>query len=298
MNMKTITNIAVFDDDKYFLAMLKGYCYANKIAMAEFEFNIEGINEAEKLKPVLIIIPLDYVNSANKQIETALLKRVHRNGQVKICCLIKNSADIISSGLSGWIDVIINNPFDIGEIDDYLKKTFILNGRLIEDRRHGDRRSVFITEKQHSDSNSNGNDGYDDGYKENKNPGCQNETGNSEFKDFLIDHRNKCVILKGHKVYLTPKEFELVELLSTDIDRIFMADEIINHLWPENNRATKADLYQYMHLLRKKIEQDPNNPQWIMNVKGFGYKLNLVQQDDDYSFDLSNNINQNFQTAS
>jgi len=47
-----------------------------------------------------------------------------------------------------------------------------------------------------------------------------------------------------------------------------MTDEIIKHLWPENNRATKSDLYQYMHLLRKKIEKDPNNPQWIMTVKG------------------------------
>lgn len=104
-----------------------------------------------------------------------------------------------------------------------------------------------------------------------------NETKNPLFKNFQIDHRNKCVILKGHQIFLTPREFELVELLSTDIDRIFTSDEIINHLWPENDRATKADLYQYMHLLRKKLENDPNNPQWLMNVKGFGYKLNMTQ---------------------
>ncbi|MDD1627680.1 MAG: helix-turn-helix domain-containing protein, partial [Methylococcaceae bacterium] len=108
-----------------------------------------------------------------------------------------------------------------------------------------------------------------------RNPGYQHEAGNSGFKDFQIDQRNKCVFLEGHKVDLTPKEFELVVLLSTDVDRIFMADEIIKHIWPENNRATKSDLYQYMHLLRKKIEKDPNNPQWIMTVKGFGYKLNI-----------------------
>jgi len=76
---------------------------------------------------------------------------------------------------------------------------------------------------------------------------------------------------------LTRKEFELFELLAKDIDRVFMTDEIINHLWPDNNRATKSDLYQYMHLLRKKIENDPNNPQWILTVKGFGYKLNMAE---------------------
>ena len=85
------------------------------------------------------------------------------------------------------------------------------------------------------------------------------------------------------KIDLTPKEFELVVLLSTDVNRIFMADEIIKHLWPENNRATKSDLYQYMHLLRKKIEKDPNNPQWIVTVKGFGYKLNIG---DDTEFGI------------
>jgi DNA-binding response OmpR family regulator len=91
-----------------------------------------------------------------------------------------------------------------------------------------------------------------------------------------IDQRNKCVYLRGKKVDLTRKEFELFELLASDPDRIFMAEEIINHVWPDNNRATKSDLYQYMHLLRKKIEKDPNNPQFIATVKGFGYKLSGV----------------------
>jgi len=261
--MKTLNNIAVFDNDKSFLAMLKGYCYANNIAMTEVVFNRDGINEVVKLTPALIVVPLDLISTANKSFEIALLRRARANGQIKICGLNKNSTDIISAGLSGWIDVIINYPFDIGEIDGYLKK---INSCLTERRRHKDRRSS--TDRRSIESNSNGNDGY-------------KETRNSGFKDFKIDQHNRCVFLKGHKFDLTPKEFELVELLSTDVDRIFMADEIIKHLWPENNRATKSDLYQYMHLLRKKIEKDPNNPQWIMNVKGFGYKLNIGNSRDN-----------------
>jgi DNA-binding response OmpR family regulator len=94
----------------------------------------------------------------------------------------------------------------------------------------------------------------DDGYKETRKPGYQHEAGDRGSKDFQIDQRNRCVFLKGHKVDLTPKEFELVELLLTDVDRIFMTDEIIKHLWPETNQATKSDLYQYMHLLTKVSE--------------------------------------------
>ena len=87
--------------------MLKGYCYANNIAMTEVDFNLDGINEVEKLKPTLIAVPLDWVNSPNKSFETALLRRVATSGQVKICVLNKNSTELISAGLSGWIDVII-----------------------------------------------------------------------------------------------------------------------------------------------------------------------------------------------
>jgi DNA-binding response OmpR family regulator len=274
--MKTINNIAVFDNDKCFLAMLKGYCYANKIAMTAVDFNIDGINEVSKLKPALIVVPLDWVSTVNKSFEAGLLRRVSANGQVKICGLNKNSTDIISVGLSAWLDVIINNPFDIGEIDGYLKKTFLLNGCLTDKRKYVERRSYI--ERRSIEFKSN----CEDGNKETINPDYQDEAGNSGSKDFQIDQRNKCMFLKGHKVDLTPKEFELVELLLTDVDRIFMADEIIKHLWPESNRATKSDLYQYMHLLRKKIEKDPNNPQWIVTVKGFGYKLNVGQSEEMY----------------
>ena len=272
--MKTISNIAVFDNDKCFLAMLKGYCYANNIAMTEVDFNLDGINEVEKLKPALIVVPLDLVSIENKSFETGLLRRASARGQIKICGLNKNSNDIISAGSSGWIDVIIKNPFDIGEIDGYLKRTFLLNSSLIEKRRYKERRS--FTDRRSIEYINIG----DDGYNVTKNPGNLHIAGKPSYKDFQIDQRNRCVFLKGHKVDLTPKEFELIELLLTDVDRIFMSDEIIKHLWPESNRATKSDLYQYMHLLRKKIEKDPNNPQWILNVKGFGYKLNIGNSEE------------------
>jgi len=282
--MKTINNIAVFDNDKCFLAMLKGYCYANNIAMTEVDFNLDGINEVEKLKPALIVVPLDLVSIENKSFETGLLRRASARGQIKICGLNKNSNDIISAGSSGWIDVIIKNPFDIGEIDGYLKRTFLLNSSLIEKRRYKERRS--FTDRRSIEYINIG----DDGYNVTKNPGNLHIAGKPSYKDFQIDQRNRCVFLKGHKVDLTPKEFELIELLLTDVDRIFMSDEIIKHLWPESNRATKSDLYQYMHLLRKKIEKDPNNPQWIMNVKGFGYKLNIGNSRDNRTMLFSSAI--------
>ena len=263
--MKKINSIAVIENDKHFLAMLKGYCYANNIAMKEIKFNFDGLNELKQITPALIIFPLDWACS-NMRFDEAL-KRAGIRNQVKICGLKKKPSDVISVELSEWVDVIIIDPLDIGAIDDYIKQNFLLGREPTENRRGGgrrifkDRRAVVI----------NNND--DDGSRDKRHNDFHHESGKSGFRDFKIDHRDKSLVLNGLKVELSPKEYELIELLLTDIDRIFKAEEIINHLWPENKRATKSDLYQYMHLLRKKIEKDPNNPQWIMNIKGFGYKL-------------------------
>jgi DNA-binding response OmpR family regulator len=116
--------------------------------------------------------------------------------------------------------------------------------------------------------------GIDDGYKISVNQDSQHKAEEPELAYLRIDKNNKCLLLNGIQVSLTPKEFELMDFLLSDINRVFKNSEIINHLWPENVRASKSDLYQYMHLLRKKLEKDPNNPRIIKTVRGFGYKIN------------------------
>jgi DNA-binding response OmpR family regulator len=273
--MQLLNHIAVFDNDKFFISMLKGYCYANNIAMTEVDFNREGINKVEEINPALIIIPVDLIDSANMNLETVLLRRTVVSKQIKICGLNKNTTNTTNtSGLTSWVDTIIDNPCDIGKIDGYIRKTFLLNNTITEKRQFGERRSsIERRSMQYKDI-------FEAAKRETSSRIQEHIRGVTGFKNFRIDQRNKCVFLKGRRVDLTPKEFELVELLLTDVDRIFMTDEIINHLWPENKRATKSDLYQYMHLLRKKIEKDPNNPQWILTVKGFGYRLNLGSGDE------------------
>jgi DNA-binding response OmpR family regulator len=49
--------------------------------------------------------------------------------------------------------------------------------------------------------------------------------------------------------------------------------QLMAELWGADSRATGADVKQYIYQLRSKIERDPHSPQWIRNMKGFGYKL-------------------------
>ena len=88
-----------------------------------------------------------------------------------------------------------------------------------------------------------------------------------------IDERAKSVTIHGEPISLSPKEFYLLALLASDLGRVYTNRDIIAELWGDDSRATGADVKQYVYQLRSKIERDPHIPQWIQNVKGFGYKL-------------------------
>jgi DNA-binding winged helix-turn-helix (wHTH) protein len=264
--MRVISNVFVFEADYIFSAVLKGYCYANKVNFSEKGFDDEGIEEAIKVGPSLIFLPIDILRS--NQSKTEVLKALKGNDGTVICGLL--DSDVIDSDdLDDLIDIRLVTTSDISEIDAFIKRHFLLLNYGLQDRRcterrsMGNRRVASIADILGGTRRPTGlsHQTYDD-------DACKNER-------LRIDHRNKCLFLNGKKVDLTRKEYALFELLSTDTDRVFAADEIIDYLWPENNRATKSDLYQYMHLLRKKVEKDPNNPRWILTIKGFGYRLNL-----------------------
>jgi len=90
-----------------------------------------------------------------------------------------------------------------------------------------------------------------------------------------IDNRTKAVTVDSEPVSLSPKEYDLLQLLASDPGRVFSSEEIIGNLWSEAGRATSMDVKQYIYHLRNRIERDPQKPQFIQNVKGFGYKLNV-----------------------
>lgn len=98
------------------------------------------------------------------------------------------------------------------------------------------------------------------------------DSGVIECAKIRIDDRAKVVTVDAGEVALTPKEYELLKLLASEPGRVFTNEEIINCLW-DGGRATSTDVKQYIYHLRNKIERDPQNPQLIQNVKGFGYKL-------------------------
>lgn len=93
--------------------------------------------------------------------------------------------------------------------------------------------------------------------------------------EFEVNHLTKTVFKQGRDLQLTRKEFELFALLMTERTEICSAEAIVDRLWPNTRRASKSDLYQYIHTLRKKLEHNPCRPECLLTVKGVGYQLRL-----------------------
>jgi hypothetical protein len=86
-------------------------------------------------------------------------------------------------------------------------------------------------------------------------------------------------ILKGEVVFsdrLTSLEFKLLKFLLENKERVLEKEEIINAVWKEAKTTmgvTDQALDQLVFRLRKKIENDPNNPIHVLTVKGRGFKF-------------------------
>lgn len=89
-----------------------------------------------------------------------------------------------------------------------------------------------------------------------------------------IDLSAHTVTASGVPVHLTAKEFELLVLLAKYPNRVFTGRQIFDNLW--DSYGIDDDVRTVMvHIsnLRKKIEPNPEKPQYILTVRGVGYKL-------------------------
>lgn len=265
--------IILISNNPYNMGLLKGYCHAHRYTIFEATTDLESINSVIQMQPQLVILAVDMTQDQAKVINLKLLREMSINYEIPVCYLHDSNNVSTAEEVACWVDAILDIPLDVNQLDGYLQSRFKHHHYFIKEKRSRERRStndrrMLMLEQPNevADNNFSSNDCI----PKNDDAGC------FIVDPFQIDQRSKSVLYNGKLLNLTRKEYELFELLAKDVDRVFMTDEIINHLWPENNRATKSDLYQYMHLLRKKIENDPNNPQWILTVKGFGYKLNVA----------------------
>jgi two-component system alkaline phosphatase synthesis response regulator PhoP len=81
-------------------------------------------------------------------------------------------------------------------------------------------------------------------------------------------------VTKDHReVHLSAIEFKLLYFLAANKERVFSRDQLLAHVWGEDRLVTARTVDVHVRRLREKIEEDPDTPQYLTTVRGFGYKL-------------------------
>jgi two-component system, OmpR family, response regulator RegX3 len=93
-----------------------------------------------------------------------------------------------------------------------------------------------------------------------------------------VDER--VITVRGERIQLPFKEFELLEILLRNADQVLTRKQLIDRVWGARYVGNTKTLDVHVRRLRAKIERDPARPRHIVTVRGIGYKLESAPSSD------------------
>ena len=97
--------------------------------------------------------------------------------------------------------------------------------------------------------------------------------------DLAIDYERRLVAVAGKTVRLTPKEYEMLRVLSTNAGRVMSYASLLRQVWENDGNGDSEPVRGVVKKLRRKLGDDPASPAWIVNERGVGYRMR--KPDDD-----------------
>ncbi len=92
------------------------------------------------------------------------------------------------------------------------------------------------------------------------------------IKDVELDSVSKSVKKNGKPVHLTAKEFQLLEYLAARRGEVLSKDQLLDHVWADEDRVQHNTVETFVANLRKKIDK-PGGENIVRTVRGFGYSV-------------------------
>jgi two-component system response regulator RegX3 len=89
----------------------------------------------------------------------------------------------------------------------------------------------------------------------------------------VMDLDRHTVSVNGEQIQMPLKEFELLELLIENVNRVLTRGQIIDRVWGSNYFGDTKTLDVHVKRVRSKIEEDPSRPKHLLTVRGLGYKF-------------------------
>jgi DNA-binding response OmpR family regulator len=92
-------------------------------------------------------------------------------------------------------------------------------------------------------------------------------------KDLVIDRDKHKVTVRGQRLELTPKEFDLLWLLASHPGKTFTRHELLEMIWGFAFQEYEHTVTSHINRLRIKLEKNLNKPEYILTTWGTGYRF-------------------------
>lgn len=94
-----------------------------------------------------------------------------------------------------------------------------------------------------------------------------------QFGDVTLNDEEHTVVVRGEEVHLTPIEYQLLHYLMSNVNRPVSKDKLFHEVWGYDFTGGTNLVEVAMRRLREKIESQPSTPEYLLTVRGAGYKF-------------------------
>ena len=232
-----MNRVLIIDDDKELCALMKKCIEQENLTALVAYCGAEGLRLVDENKDdrSLTLIILDIMLPDIDGFQ--VLKKIREGNNLPILMLTaKNSEDDKVSGLRLGADEYLTKPFSINELMARVNSLI---------RRYTALNPTFFVETE-----------------------CL------ALKGMTINKADRIVKVNDVPVELTSREFDLLAFLASNKGRIFTKKQIYTQVWENEYAFDDSNIMSFISKLRKKIEPDPDNPFYILTVRGVGYRFN------------------------
>jgi len=231
-----MNKILVVDDDKNLLDVLKYNLVNDGFTVVTAEDGIQALEIARREKPDLILLDIMLPGLDGFEVCRILRKEM----SIPILMLTAKTQEIDKVvGLELGADDYITKPFSIRELMARVRAMF--------------RRSQWTEQQMPSTE-----------------PTAQSVLKADSLEVDVVGHR---VFHKGTAMKLSPKEFDLLAFLMRHRGQVFNREQLVEKVWGYDYGGTARTVDVHMRALRRKIENNPVKPEYLITIHGFGYKF-------------------------
>jgi len=91
------------------------------------------------------------------------------------------------------------------------------------------------------------------------------------LRDITLDIQSRRVTVRGAEIYLTAKEYDLLEFFMSNVGQVYTRENLLAELWGSENVGDVRTVDVHVRRLREKIEENPSDPKYICTKWRVGY---------------------------